>query len=170
MKTKLLISVLLTSLLIPAFVCLADDSTVTNKIVASKPVRPKIYDETADGLKQVDEALLLAKKDGKRVLLQFGANWCIWCHRLHHLFESDKTVAEELKKNFVVVMVDVNKDHNKAVDQKYGHPTQFGLPVLVVLDASGKLLTTKNTSELESGDHHSPEKVLAFLKEWAPSK
>ena len=29
---------------------------------------------------------------------------------------------------------------------------------------------TKNTAELEEGNHHNPAKVLAFLKEWAPKK
>jgi hypothetical protein len=47
---------------------------------------------------------------------------------------------------------------------------RFGLPVIVVLDAEGKQLTTKNSGELEESDHHNPEKVMAFLKDWAPKK
>jgi thioredoxin-related protein len=133
-----------------------------------KPDQADIYDESADGSRQIADALMVAKKEGKNVLLQFGANWCIWCHRLHGLYESDKDIAEILKNNYVVVMVDVNKDHNKATDLKYGHPMSHGLPVIVILDADGKQLTTKNSGELEEGDHHSPVKVAAFLKEWAP--
>ena len=135
---------------------------------APKSTRPNIYDETANGSKQITNALAIAKKEHKRVLLQFGANWCGWCHRLHKLFELDKGIAEELKANYVVVLIDVNKEHNKDMDTKYDHPTQFGLPVIVVLDADGKQLTTEDTGKLEEGDHHSPEKVLAFLKEWSP--
>jgi hypothetical protein len=47
---------------------------------------------------------------------------------------------------------------------------QFGLPALVVLDGYGKLLVTQDSGKLEAGDHHDPEKVLNFLKEWAPKK
>ena len=65
---------------------------------------------------------------------------------------------------------DVNEKHNSETVEKYGSPTKHGLPVMVVLDADGKQLTTKNTEELEEGDHHNPEKVKAFLKEWAPRK
>src|SRR5689334_10849054 len=137
---------------------------------APKSARPDIYDESADGAKQVSAALATAKKENKRVLLQFGANWCGWCHRLHQLFASDPTIAGKLKSDYVVVLIDVNKDHNKDTDAKYGHPVRFGLPVIVVLDSDGKLLTTQDTAKLEEGDHHSPEKVLAFLKEWAPKK
>jgi thiol:disulfide interchange protein len=137
---------------------------------APKSTHPGIYDETANGSKQITDALAIAKKEHKRVLLQFGANWCGWCHRLHKLFESDKGIAEKLKANYVVVLIDVNNEHNKDVDTKYGHPTQFGLPAIVVLDADGKQLTTQDTGKLEEGDHHSPEKVMGFLKEWSPKK
>jgi len=132
--------------------------------------KPAIYDESADGSKQIAEALALAGKDGKRVLLQFGANWCPWCHKLHSLCETDKDIAAKLKSDFVVVLIDVNKGHNKLVDAKYGHPTLHGLPVIVILDADGKQLTTKDSGELEEGDHHNPAKVMAFLKEWSPKQ
>jgi thioredoxin-related protein len=134
---------------------------------APKSPRPNIYDESADGSKQIADALTVAKKDGKRVLLQFGANWCGWCHKLHGLMESDQAIADVLKNKYVVVLIDVNKGHNKEVDSNYGNPTSHGLPVIVVLDANGHQLTTKDTGELEEGDHHSPAKVMAFLKEWA---
>jgi thiol:disulfide interchange protein len=134
------------------------------------PAKADIYDESADGSKQIADALALAGKDGKRVLLQFGANWCGWCHKLHSLCATDKDIAARLKSDFVVVLIDVNKGHNSEVDAKYGHPTKFGLPVLVILDADGKQLTTKDSGELEEGNHHSPAKVLAFLDKWSPKK
>jgi thiol:disulfide interchange protein len=129
-----------------------------------------IYDTSADGSKQIADALATAKKDGKIVLVQFGANWCGWCHLLHKLFETDQKIAAELKSNYVVIMVDVDKDHNKDVNIKYGNPTRYGLPVIVLLDGNGKQLTTQDTGKLESGDHHDPEKVLAFLKAWSTKK
>jgi thiol:disulfide interchange protein len=129
--------------------------------------KANIYDESADGSKQIADALAVAGKDGKRVLLQFGANWCPWCHKLHALFATDKSIAARLKSDYVVVLIDVNKGRNSEVDAKYGHPTRLGLPVIVILDAQGKQLTTKNSGELEEGDHHNPEKVMAFLKKWS---
>jgi thiol:disulfide interchange protein len=166
MKTKTLPTVWLLGALLtitagPHQVCAAD---------APKVARPKIYDESADGKKQIAAALTVAQRDHKHVLLQFGANWCGWCHRLHQLCASDRGIAKKLEDDYVVVLVDVNEEHNKDVDTKYGHPTRFGLPVLVVLDADGKPLTTQDTGKLEEGDHHSPEKVLAFLKEWSPRR
>lgn len=137
---------------------------------APKAGKPALYDESSDGNKQITDALTAAKNENKRVLLQFGANWCGWCHKLHNTFQNEKEIAENLKANFVVVLVDVNKNHNSDVVKKYGNPTRFGLPVIVILDNEGKQLTTKNTAELEKGRNHDPAKVLAFLKEWAPKK
>jgi hypothetical protein len=37
-------------------------------------------------------------------------------------------------------------------------PSNSEYPVIVILDAEGKQLTTKDSSELEEGDHHSPAK------------
>ena len=45
----------------------------------------KIYNESTDGSKLIASGLARAKKENKRVLLQFGANWSQGCHRLHTL-------------------------------------------------------------------------------------
>jgi thiol:disulfide interchange protein len=132
-----------------------------------KAAAAKIYDESSNAATQISDALEIAKKDHKRILLDFGANWCIWCHRLHDLFESNGAIARELKKEYVLVMIDV---HNTETDAKYGQPTKLGLPVIVILDADGKQVTTQDTGKLEEGDHHSPKKVMAFLKEWAQKR
>lgn len=137
-----------------------------------KTKRPQIYDTAADGEKQIAAALESARSDNKRVLLQFGANWCSWCHKLHDLFEKDREIARKLLYEYELVLIDVDdvdgKKHNETVNKRYGQPTKLGLPVFVVLDAEGKQLTTQETGSLEEGDHHDPAKVLAFLTKWQP--
>jgi len=135
-----------------------------------KPAHPAIYSEKSDGAPQIAAALKAARKTHRNVLLQFGANWCGWCHKFHALFASDKAIAATLQKNYIVVMVDVNANHNADVVARYGSPTRFGLPVLVVLGADGTQRTTEDTAKLESGDHHDPARVLAFLRQWAPKR
>lgn len=126
--------------------------------------RPNIYDAAADAEAQLAQAMEQAGREHKQILLQFGANWCGWCHKLHELFQTNGPVAEVLARKFVVVMVDVDKGHNEAFSKRFGSPTRFGLPVLVVADARGQKLTTQDTGALEEGDHHSAAKVLAFLE------
>lgn len=150
---------------LPASIAGADDSKPD-----AKGKRPDIYDRHANGEQQIAAALAEAKRDHKRVLLQFGANWCGWCHKLHGLFESDKEIAHELLYEYVVVHIDVDKvdgkPHNQVVVERYGNPVKHGLPVLVILDEDGKQLATQDTGKLEEGDHHDPAKVLDVLKKW----
>jgi thiol:disulfide interchange protein len=136
---------------------------------------PDIYDTKADGFQQIDAALQRAGANHKRVLVMFGANWCVWCHRLHGTFANDQAVAAALRENYELVLVDVNTRHgtkrNAAVNERYGNPVKEGLPVLVVLDASGRPLTTQETGALEDGKSaHDPQKVLAFLERWKPKR
>ena len=161
---------------LPSLLCLAVACLIAPPALAAdspaKPARAPIYDTKADGATQIAEALTTAKREHKQVLLQFGANWCGWCHKLHTLFQTDKNIAAFLKANYVLVLVDVDKVdgkvHNAKINEKYGDPCRLGLPALVVLDADGKQLTTQDSGKLEKGDHHDPALVLNFLKEWSP--
>ena len=131
-------------------------------------VKKVLYDVNADGKKQIEAALAKAQNENKNVILKFGANWCGWCHLLSDLFKGDPEVSKVLNDNYVLVLIDVDKGHNEDVVKKYGNPTQHGLPVLVVLDKSGKQLHTQDTALLEEGKRHSPAKVKAFLEKWKP--
>lgn len=133
---------------------------------------PDIYDPQADGFVLINAALQQARAENKRVLLDFGANWCPWCHLLHQLFTSDDSVRRKLAASYVVVMIDVNKRkgtaRNAAVNEKYGNPIKAGLPVLVLLDADGRQLVTQETGAFEKSggaEADDPAKVLAFLEQ-----
>lgn len=133
---------------------------------------PDIYDTRADGTAQIAAALERATAGQKHVLLMFGANWCIWCRRLHATFQDDAQIARLLHDSYELVLIDVNtrrgEKRNAAVNERYGNPVAKGLPVLVVLDSAGRQLTTKDSGELEAGDKHDRAKVLAFLAAWTP--
>jgi len=129
--------------------------------------RPVIYDTKADGGKQIEEALDVAKRDNKRVLLQFGANWCVWCHRLHKMLADNKDLAKTITNEYVFVLIDVDtidgKMHNEAINEKYGNPRKQGLPAWVVLDADGKKLAAIDTEPFELGDTYDPAIIEAAL-------
>lgn len=125
------------------------------------------YDEAADAARDIERALAAVRGTDERVLLVFGANWCNWCRRLEHVLRHHPDVSAALEAGFEVVHVDTGargSGRNAAVNERYGNPTQHGLPVLVVLDAAGEMLLTQETGSLEEGDRHDPAKVLAFLE------
>lgn len=60
--------------------------------------------------RDLKEALGHAQKDGKLVLVHFGAEWCTWCRKMDaDTFASDE-VGALCAKSFVSVAVDVDKD------------------------------------------------------------
>jgi thioredoxin-related protein len=130
--------------------------------------RPDKFDPKRDATKDIAAAVAEAKRTGKRVLLDVGGEWCIWCHRLDTLFAKNPDLNQFLHKNFVVVKVNYSKENkNEALFSKY--PEIPGYPHLFVLDSSGRLLCSQDTGELESGKGHDPQKVMAFLETWAPT-
>lgn len=150
------------------FVCL-----VASEILAAegKPAKGP-YDETLDGSVLVASALKRADAEGKHVLLVFGANWCSDCRAMDALFKSDKAIAAELDTHFIVAKIDVGKApdglRNESLIKRFDVAVDTGIPVLVVVDAQGRPLNNTKKERLADSDHQHPERVLAFLKKWAP--
>jgi hypothetical protein len=76
-------------------------------------------------------------------------------------------VADFLHEKFVVVKINLSKE-NENTDFLSQHLKIPGYPHFFVLDSDGKFLHSHGTGELEAGQGHDHDKVLAFLKKWAP--
>jgi thioredoxin-related protein len=127
--------------------------------------RPDKFDPKRDAAKDIAAAVAEAKQTNRRVLLDVGGEWCIWCRRLDTLFVKNPDLGKYLHDNFVVVKVNYSKENkNEKVLSRY--PKIQGYPHFFVLDNDGKLLRSQDTGELESGKGHDRDKVLAFLKTW----
>jgi protein disulfide-isomerase len=128
------------------------------------------YDRRADAHKDIQTALTQAQADGKLVLLDFGANWCLDCIVLSHLYE-DQTVRPFLDDNFHVVTIDVgNWDRNLDLSQRYGSPIEGGIPALVILAGSGEVVATTKNGALADARTATALEVLDYLKRWAALK
>ena len=124
------------------------------------------FDPSRDAAKDIKMAEKEAMKTYKRIILDVGGEWCIWCHRLDTLFIKNPVLFNYMKKHFVYVKVNYGpKNKNEKVLSNY--PKIPGYPHWFVLDSSGKLLKSESSGEFEEGKGHSPKKVMAFLKEWA---
>jgi thioredoxin-related protein len=137
--------------------------------VAQAPVPPhrqKKFDPARNAAKDIAEAIALAQKENKRIILDVGGEWCGWCKKLDKFFEENVEASAILKAKYLLVKVNFSPENkNEAVLSRY--PKINGYPHLFVLDKNGKLLHSQDTGELETGDHHDPAKVIPFLKEWA---
>ena len=132
-----------------------------------------VFDVNANAMADIADALTRAKSEKKHVLLKFGANWCIDCHRLSHTLATAPAVARSLADHYILVSIDTNtrnrSNRNLDVVAQYGQPSRHSLPAILVLDTTGKVLTTQRVADFEDGSAHDPAKILAFLTKWIPA-
>lgn len=125
------------------------------------------YDPDRDPDADLNTALTLSKKDGKPILVDFGADWCPDCRVLDKLFQSPKT-KPLLQQNYHVVAVDVGQfDNNLDFAADFVDLSASGIPALVVLTSAGEIrVTTEDGSFAHARDMDNTE-VNAFLTKWA---
>ena len=84
--------------------------------------------------KDFSAAIERARSEGKPVLVNFYADWCVWCKRLESTTLRDAKVATLLSDRVVPVNLNVEGDGRELSNQY----RVDGLPTVLVLDASGR--------------------------------
>jgi thioredoxin-related protein len=126
-----------------------------------------VYDPKRNAEQDIKDALAEAARTGKRVLLEVGGEWCIWCHIMDDYFEQHPELLALREKNFVMVKINYSDENkNELVLSRY--PAISGYPHIFVLDTDGKLLHSQDTGKLEEGKSYNLNKFTAFLTEWSP--
>jgi thiol:disulfide interchange protein len=111
-------------------------------------------------------ALAEARRDHKRVIVDFGGDWCPDCQVLNIYFHQSPN-ADLVAKYFVRVNVNVGRmDANQDIAARYGVPLK-GVPALAVLDGDGKALYAQN-KEFSDMRHLDSSSLTAFLSQWKP--
>ena len=90
-------------------------------------------------IKELDD--VVNKNKGKKIILDFSAEWCTSCKELEEVTFSNVSVATKMNE-FVLVQADItaNSVENKALSKKYG---VFGPPAILFFDESSKLAKSK---------------------------
>ena len=91
-------------------------------------------------IKELDD--LLAKNIGKKVILDFYADWCVACKELDKITFSDENIKEKMDE-FVLIQADVtkNQEDQKDLSAKYG---VFGPPAMIFFDEDGNVMKSKS--------------------------
>jgi len=131
-----------------------------------------IYPEVSAANVDIAAALKNAAATQRRVIVDFGGDWCTDCKILDINFRAPEN-AELIRKHYVVVRVNVGDKgikENFDVAERYGIPLKKGVPALAVLESDGHPIYSQKNGEFEAMRNMDPRSVTAFLRKWAPKQ
>ena len=125
------------------------------------------YDEARNPFADLELARDRARREGKRILLQVGGDWCGWCHILDRFIQEHGAVNDRIRAGFLIMKVTFTlKNENRPFLSRY--PPIPGYPHLFVLEGDGTFLHSQPTAELEEGKSYNEQAILRFLDAWRP--
>ncbi len=103
---------------------------------------------TANVMADVDETLATAKAKGKLALIVMGATWCHDSRGLVKRFRDDD-ISPTIDENYETLYVDVGHlDQARAVNQRFGMPSIYATPTVMIVDPETGTLKNSKTMHL----------------------
>jgi thioredoxin 1 len=125
-----------------------------------------LYPANEDAQQQIASRLLRAKKEGKRLLLVFGADWCYDCHVLEKAFHS-RELTNTVQNNFLVLHINIGRgEANRDLQSKYDIDVEKGVPAVAVLDSRGRLISPPRNDKVSAARRMTYAQLAAALHQW----
>jgi thioredoxin 1 len=129
-----------------------------------------IYPDPSHAKADLAAAIKTAAQSHKRVIVDFGGDWCGDCQVLDIYFHNAEN-RPILDSNYVLVHINIGRmDENLDIAEQYGIPITLGVPALAVLSEKGKLLYGQRGGEFKSMRRMESSEVTKFLVQWRPPK
>ena len=141
--------------------------TQSTQVQSQNAALVDVYDPARDPSADLQQAIDLAQRENKRIMLEVGGAWCVWCKYIDDFFATHADILQYRDAHYVFMKVNFNEENmNEEFLSQFPEPA--GYPHIYVLDSNGKLIHSQNTAELEDGgSSYVPEVFMAFLQKWA---
>jgi thiol-disulfide isomerase/thioredoxin len=128
---------------------------------------PLPYDVNADANAEIDAALVRAKSEGKRLIVDLGGNWCGDCRVFAAIMDLPE-VKKYVDAHYEVVLVNVGRyDTNLDVPARFGLEKPHAAPSTLIISPDGKLLNGDDLVALKDARDMTPQQVVDWLAHWA---
>jgi thiol-disulfide isomerase/thioredoxin len=134
----------------------------------AKPL-PLPYNEGANADAAVAAAKAQARREHKRLLIDFGGNWCLDCRILAGTVELPD-LKPWVDRHFVIVTVDSGRfDKNLDIPAHYGIKGRpEGVPAVFIVDPrTDRLVNTGHETALSDARSMSPQALADWLGQYA---
>ena len=121
------------------------------------------FDSSRDPARDLQNALAEAARTNKRVLVEVGGDWSVYCNLMDLAFDKHPQLRQVRDTYYVTVKVHYSKDlPNEEFLSHY--PKIPDYPHFFVLDSKGVVLFSQPTHPFEQGKKYNAGKIDAFLK------
>ena len=149
-----------------AMLSTATPTGVSTSIPAATSSDLNAYNPSSDPAQDLHKAVLIAQKENKRILVEVGGEWCVWCRIMDDFYTAHPDLLKLREANYILVKVNYSQENdNQAFLSQY--PPIPGYPHIFILENDGSFLHSQDTSALEEGKSYNLQKFTAFLQEWA---
>ncbi len=160
-------------ILVGSFGALAQTSANKKTKAKTKPSTETIegekFDPARNAAEDLQNAIIKAQKENKRIILDVGGEWCIWCRWMDEYFIKNPDIAKLRDDNFVWLKVNMSPE-NENTEFLAKYPEIVAYPHLFVLEKDGTFLHSQDTAVLEAEKSYDKQKFTEFLKKWSPEK
>lgn len=133
--------------------------------VSVEAARVEVYDPARDPALDLQRAVTAASASNKRVLVEVGGDWCIWCHHMDDFYAQHPALLALREQSYILVKVNYS-DENRNAAFLDNYPSIPGYPHIFIFDGDGRLIQSQDTSALEKGESYDLDKFTAFLEKW----
>jgi thioredoxin 1 len=116
----------------------------------------------------IEAAKQRAAREGKRVAVVFGADWCPDCYAFDSALKH-RLVAPILEPSYVVLKVSIgNRNRNLELMTGFGMAVENGIPAVAILEADGTLVAAQRQGEFRNASSLlSVAEIVTFFHRWA---
>jgi thiol:disulfide interchange protein DsbD len=130
-------------------------SDTTNTQVVAHNTKSKIQHFTRIAtLAELNAAVAKANSQGKTVMLDLYADWCVACKEFEEYTFPDPTVQDALS-NSVLLQIDLTETDSVSSVELMDHFNVFGLPSILFFDLQGEELTLQRVTGFMGADKFS---------------
>ena len=134
-------------------------------IIDQQPEYSRVYDPKRSPFKDGRAALELAEKTNRRVMIEVGGNWCVYCEIFERYLHKNADIAKAFFSTFVLLKVNVSDDNNNR--EFLSNFTRVnGYPYIYITENNGKVVYANDMREMTIKGRPDRDKLIRFLEKW----
>lgn len=138
---------------------------INASVLDQQPEYSRVYDPERNPFEDGRKALTLAKTTGRRVMIEVGGDWCVFCHIFDRFIKSDEEVAKRFFDTFVLLKVNYS-DENENRKFLSNFKGINGYPYIFITENTGKVIYANDMREMTIKGKPNKQRLFSFLEKW----